>query len=350
MCTTEVPGKLPPTHLFFRGDHLQPRQAVDPAELTVLQRTSPLPADDPSLPTSGRRLAWARQLTDGSDPLLARVLVNRFWMHHFGRGLVATPADFGVRGERPSHPELLDWLASEFMNHNWSLKHLHRLILRSSAWQQSAARRPELDAMDPDNRLLGRMSIRRLEAETVRDALLAISGQLNTRMYGKPAPVSPDDIGQFVIAIDTRDSAGRPTGKVESLNGDELRRSIYIQVRRSMPLGVLEPFDLPRMTPNCESRAVSTSPSQSLLMLNHPFPAQQAEELAKRLQASSPDPTTQIQLAWNIIFGHPPTDIDLQSATTFLNEAAPSTPTPNTTPLGKLCHAMFCSNSFLYVE
>jgi len=350
MCTTEVPGKLPPTHLFFRGDHLQPRQAVDPAELTVLQRTSPLPVDDPALPTSGRRLAWARQLTDGSHPLLARVLVNRFWMHHFGRGLVATPADFGVRGERPSHPELLDWLASEFMNHNWSLKHLHRLILRSSVWQQSAARRPELDAIDPDNRLLGRMSIRRLEAETVRDSLLAMSGQLNTRMYGKPAPVSPDDIGQFVIAIDTRDSAGRPSGKVESLNGDDLRRSIYIQVRRSMPLGVLEPFDLPRMTPNCEFRAFSTSPSQSLLMLNHPFPAQQAEELAKRLQATSPDTTTQIQLAWNIIFGHPPSGIDQQSAITFLSEATTPAPTPNTTPLGKLCHAMFCSNSFLYVE
>lgn len=349
MCTTEVPGKLPPTHLFFRGDHQQPRQAVEPAELTVLQRGSSLPVDDPALPTSGRRLAWARQLTDGSHPLLARVLVNRFWMHHFGRGLVATPADFGVRGERPSHPELLDWLATEFMNHNWSLKHLHRLILRSTAWQQSAARRPELDAVDPDNRLLGRMSVRRLEAETVRDSLLAISGQLNTRMYGKPVPVSPDDIGQIVIAIDTRDSAGRPTGKVESLNGDDLRRSIYIQFRRSMPLGVLEPFDLPRMTPNCEVRAASTSPSQSLLMLNHPFPAQQAEALAKRLLSSSPDTTSQIQLAWKTVFGHPPSDADLQSATSFVAEAATSSDS-SSTPLGRLCHAMFCSNQFLYVE
>jgi hypothetical protein len=349
MCTTEVPGKIPPTQLFFRGDHQQPRQAVEPGELTVLHRDLSIPADDPALPTSGRRLAYARQLTDGSHPLLARVLVNRFWMHHFGRGLVATPGDFGVRGERPSHPELLDWLAAEFMNHNWSLKHLHRLILRSTAWQQSAARRPELDAADPDNRLLGRMSIRRLEAETVRDSLLAVSGQLNPRMYGKPAPVSPDDIGQIVIAVDTRDSAGRPTGKVESLNGDDLRRSIYIQYRRSMPLGVLEPFDLPRMSPNCEARAVSTSPSQSLLMLNHPFPAQQAEALARLLQSSATDTTTQIQLAWKTIFGHPATDADIKSATTFLSEAA-SGNSGTSTPLGKLCHAMFCSNAFLYVE
>ncbi|MFM7056525.1 MAG: PSD1 and planctomycete cytochrome C domain-containing protein [Planctomycetota bacterium] len=351
MCTTEIPGRIPATQVFFRGDHQQPRQAVEPGELAVLQRGGSIPPDDPALPTSGRRLAYARQLTDGTHPLLARVLVNRVWMHHFGRGLVATAADFGVRGERPSHPELLDWLATEFMNHNWSLKHLHRVILRSTAWQQSVARRPELDVIDPDNRLLGRMSIRRLEAETVRDSLLAISGQLNPRMYGKPAPVSPDDIGQFVIAIDTRDSAGRPSGKVESLNGDEFRRSLYVQSRRSMPLGVLEPFDLPRMTPNCEARTASTSPSQSLLMLNHPFPAQQAEAFAKRLQELSDAPATRIQLAWKTIFGRSATDTDLQSATRFLTEAASSgTSSDESTPLGKLCHAMFCSNSFLYVE
>ena len=354
MCTTEVPGRIPATQLFFRGDHQQPRQAVEPGELAVLHRSSSIPADDPALPTSGRRLAYARQLTDGSHPLLARVLVNRFWMHHFGRGLVATAADFGVRGERPSHPELLDWLAAEFMSHNWSLKHLHRIILRSTAWQQSAARRPELEALDPDNRLLGRMSIRRLEAEAVRDSLLAISGQLNPRMYGKPAPVSPDEIGQFVIAIDTRDSAGRPSGKVKSLDGDELRRSIYIQYRRSMPLGVLEPFDLPRMSPNCEARAASTSPSQSLLMLNHPFPAQQAELLAARLQATGSDSGTQIRLAWKTIFGHAATDADVESATRFLAESAGGDSnagsSPASTPLGKLCHAMFCSNAFLYVE
>ena len=360
MCLTEVPGQLPPTHLFFRGDHQQPRQAVEPAELAVLQRSAGLPTDDPALPTSGRRLAWARQLTDGSHPLTARVLVNRFWMHHFGRGLVATPADFGVRGERPSHPELLDWLAAEFMNRNWSLKEFHRLVLTSAAWRQSATRRPELDAVDPDNKLLGRMNLRRLEAEAVRDSLLAISGQLNPEMFGKPAPVSPDDVGQFVIAVDTRDSAGRPSGKVEALNGQDLRRSIYVQVRRSMPLGVLEPFDLPRMTPNCEARAVSTSPSQALLMLNHPFPAQQAEILAARLQAASPDQTTQLQLAWKLLFARTPSPEDLASASAFLSEAAaapaaapspaPAAGTPATTPLGRLCHALFCTNGFLYVE
>ena len=353
MCLTEVPGKIPPTHVFFRGDHQQPRQAVEPAELTVLQRTAALPADDPGLPTSGRRLAWARQLTDGSHPLTARVLVNRFWMHHFGRGIVSTPGDFGVRGEHPTHPELLDWLAAEFMKQNWSLKTLHRLILTSTAWKQSTVRRAELDAVDPDNRLLGRMHIRRLEAEAVRDALLAISGQLNTAMYGKPAPVSPDDVGQFVIAVDTRDSAGRPTGKVEALNGQDLRRSIYVQVRRSMPLGVLEPFDLPRMTPNCESRNSSTSPAQALLMLNNSFPAQQAELLAARLQAATPDTSAQIQLAWKHIFARSPNPDDIAAAMSFLTETAATpadTATPASTPLGRLCHALFCTNGFLYID
>ncbi|HCP11436.1 MAG TPA: hypothetical protein DIT89_03805, partial [Planctomycetaceae bacterium] len=175
---------------------------------------------------------------------------------------------------------------------------MHRLILSSVAWRQSSVRRAEQDAVDPDNRLLGRMNLRRLEAETIRDCMLSVAGRLNLKQAGPPAPVSPDDVGQYVIAIDTRDSAGRPTGKVEALNGEDLRRSIYVQVRRSMPLGVLEPFDLPRMTPNCERRAASTTSSQALLMLNNPFVLQQAGGLAERLRAGSMDQAVQIDTAW----------------------------------------------------
>lgn len=219
MCLTELPGKVPATQLYSRGDHQQPRQQVAPGGLAVLAEAEGVIAeDDPGLPTSGRRLAWAKSLTSGRHPLLARVLMNRVWMLHFGQGLVATPAEFGVKGERPSHPELLDWLASEFMESGWSLKHMHRLILSTQAWRQVSVRRSEHDAVDPDNRLLGRMNLRRLEAETVRDCILAVSGQLNSKLAGPPAPVSPDDVGQYVIAIDTRDSAGRPTGKVEALD------------------------------------------------------------------------------------------------------------------------------------
>ncbi len=284
MCLTEVPGQIPTTRLFSRGDFQQPREELPPGELTALNTEGlVIPVDDPAIPTSGRRLAYARHLTSGRHPLVARVLVNRFWMHHFGRGLVGTPGDFGVKGELPSHPELLDWLADEFVREGWSLKRLHRLILTSSAWQQTSLRRPELDAVDPENRLLGRMSVRRLEAEAVRDALLASSGQLVAKQFGPPVPVSPDEVGQNVLAIDTRDSAGRPSGKVVPLGEEEFRRSIYAQVRRSMPLSVLEPFDLPTMTPNCELRPSSTGPAQSLLMMNNDFVLKQAELIAQRI-------------------------------------------------------------------
>ncbi|MBL8808990.1 MAG: DUF1549 domain-containing protein [Planctomycetaceae bacterium] len=355
MCLTEVAGIVPKTHLFARGDHQQPRQEILPGDLTILANDGfQILPDDESLPTSGRRLAWARRLTNGQHPLLARVLVNRFWMHHFGQGIVTTPADFGLKGDRPSHPELLDWLAAEFMEHGWSLKHLHRLILTSSAWRQSSVRRPEHDAVDPDNRLLARMNVRRLEAETVRDAILSISGQLNAKQFGKPAPVSPDDVGQIVIAVDTRDSAGRPTGKVEGLNGEDLRRSIYVQVRRSMPLGVLEPFDLPRMTPNCERRVASTTASQSLLMMNNPFIVQQADALSARVRAAASELRQQQAIAWRLVFGHRATEAELNAAAEFVatgvTAIGPDKPDAGVRAMNDWCHALLCSSGFLYVE
>jgi hypothetical protein len=364
-CLTEVPGHVPPTHLFSRGDMNSPRQEVLPGELAVLNGGGwTLPPDDPALPTTGRRLAYARHLTDGQHPLVARVLVNRFWLHAFGRGLVATPGDFGTQGERPSHPELLDWLADEFMRGGWKLKPLQRMIFTSTAYRQSSERTPELDAVDPENRLLGRMSVRRLEAEMIRDWLLATSGQLTDTMYGPPVPVMPDDVGQVVVGVDTRDSAGRPSGKVVPLGAEEFRRSVYVQVRRSMPLGMLEPFDLPVMTPNCEKRASSTVAPQSLLMMNSAVVVSQAEALAARIQREAgDDPAAQFRRAWLLVYSRPASDAELASGLGFLSEqtsalaeqaaaakvedkAAP----PAQTALAQLCHALLISNEFLYVD
>jgi hypothetical protein len=351
MCLNEVPGKVPVTKLFSRGDFQQPRQEIAPGELAVLNTgTAQIPVDDPAIPTTGRRLAYARHLTSGQHPLLARVLVNRFWMHHFGQGLVATVGDFGVKGERPSHPELLDWLARDFMDEGWMLKRLHRMLLNSTAYRQVSVRRAELDAVDGDNGLLGRMNVRRLEAETIRDSILSLSGKLVNKPFGKPVSVSPDEVGQIVVAIDTRDSAGRPSGKVEPLGEDEFRRSIYVQVRRSMPLGVLEPFDLPRMTPNCERRPVSTAAPQALLMLNNPFVVQQSEALAVRIRASATELPAQVTLAWRLIFGRSPSETDLQSGVEFLTPAADATPESAAAALNHLCQAMISSNGFLYVD
>ncbi len=360
MCLTEVPGKVPLTHLFARGDFKQPGGDVAPGELSILDSAGlMIPLNNPELPTSGRRLAYARHLTSGRHPLLARVLVNRFWMHHFGIGLVSTPGEFGVQGERPSHPDLLDWLAAEFMESGWSLKQLQRLIVTSTAYRQIAARNEKAEAIDPDNRLLGRMSVRRLEAETVRDSLLAISGQLLNKMYGPPAPVSLDAVGQRVIvSVNQYDPSGRLLRDVAAVGDDQFRRTIYIQVRRSMPLGVLVPFDLPTLKPNCQLRTFSTNAPQSLLMMNDPFVLQQVESLAELIFSQvGADPARQLQRAWQIVLGRQPTDAQQQAGQKFLEEqaaairkASPQLANPQQAALSHLCQALVSSNGFLYVE
>ncbi len=363
-CLTEIPnGKIPPTHLFFRGEFAQPKQEVAPGELSVLASLAspPIPMDDASLPTSGRRLAYARHLTNGQHPLVARVFVNRIWMHHFGRGLVPTPGDFGRLGEPPTHPELLDWLADEFMRSGWSLKKLHRLLMNSTAYRQSSRRRQVLDAIDPDNRLLGRMSIRRLEAETVRDAMLAVSGELTTKLFGAPIPVTPDETGQIIVGVDTRDGAGRPTGKKVPLNGEEFRRSVYISVRRTMPLAMLETFDAATLAPNCAIRTPSTVAPQSLMLMNNDFASDQSESLADRVAREAGSvPAAQARLAWRLTLAREPNDSQIQSAVAFLTEHAEqfaSLPADKKNPviptqraLSSFCQALLISNGFLYVD
>jgi hypothetical protein len=367
MPLTEAPGPAPATHLFFRGDIRQPRQEVEPGELSVLPAEATIPADDPSVPTTGRRLAYARHLTSGRHPLVARVLVNRAWHHHFGRGIVGTPGDFGSLGERPSHPELLDWLADEFMRGGWSLKRLHRLIVCSAAYRQSSVRTPESEAVDPENRLLGRMSVRRLEAEAVRDAILAASGRLNGKMFGPAAPVTPDESGQVIVGLDNRDSAGRPAGKRASLGGEEFRRSLYVQVRRSLPLNLLEAFDAPAMTPNCDRRTASTVAPQSLMLMNNEFVLRQSEAFADRVEREAgPDPASQVRLAWSLALSGEPDSAQVEAAAAFLEqqrsdfegagaEEGQTGPKEGPPPahrraLATFCQALLSSNAFLYVD
>lgn len=365
---TEIPGQIPKTFLFFRGDHEQPKEELIPAGLTVLtaDQAPAIPADDESLPTTGRRLAWARRLTDGSHPLLARVIVNRVWMHHFGRGIVATPGDFGFLGARPTHPELLDWLAAEFVESGWSLKHLHRLILTSTAWQQSLQRDPSLVEADPDNTLFGGSRVRRIEAETLRDTILAITGKLNDRHGGEPVPVMADRVGQWVIGKENL-NAGRP-GPVIDLRGEEFRKSIFVQVRRSRPLTVLDSFDLPRMTPNCTKRNSATVATQSLLLMNSPFIVAQSEEFAKRVQSEAGTSLAeQVQLAWRLAWARSPGEDELREALQYLEQQTeyftknPATVTdpksrkalprqPEELALASLCQLLLGSNEFLYVD
>ena len=371
---TEYPSlpKEPATFVFNRGDPDQPKEQVPPGELTVLASFHPsaIPEKAPGIPTSGRRLAFARSITDGAHPLTTRVLVNRVWHHHFGRGIVASLGDFGHIGDRPSHPELLDWLAGDFVARGWSLKQINRLIVTSTAYRQSSTHAPEKDRIDPDNRLLGRANVRRLEAETIRDAMLVVSGEFNPKMFGAPVPVKLDDEGLVVVGVDTTDTAGRPTGKFVPLHGEEFRRSLYVQMRRSRPLGMLEAFDLPRMEPNCEYRNASTVAPQSLAMMNGDFALAQSGFFAERVaRDAGTDLPAEVRRAWLLAYGAEPSAQDSKDAVDFLGkqtayfQAHPvallpppggQPPQPPMAPalqaLATLCHALLTSNEFLYAD
>lgn len=267
LALVEPPNHAPVSHLFHRGDFNQPKQVITPAGLTVAAvegSRAEFPLNDPELPTTGRRLAFARWLTGGENPLTARAIVNRIWMHHFGRGIVSTPGDFGILGGNPSHAKLLDWLASDFVDSGWSLKHLHRRILTSTAWRQSSYRESERESIDGDNQFYWRKSLQRIDAEILRDSILNVSGRIDLKPFGPPVAVNPDQTGQ--IRVD----ASQP------------RRSIYVRARRSQPVSMLQTFDAPVMEVNCDVRTVSTVAPQSLLMINGQFILDSANQVAER--------------------------------------------------------------------
>jgi len=382
MALTEVAGKVPDTFLFHRGDHDQPKQKVAPGELEVLRLSTSAQVEplalraefeqfsprSARLPTSGRRLAYARWLTSGQHPLTARVLVNRIWLHHFGRGLVNTPSDFGALGERPTHLELLDWLASEFMAQGWSVKSLHRLMVTSTTYRQSS--RNELSIKgDPENRFYARWKLRRLDAETLRDSMLAVSGKLNTTPFGAPVAIARDTAGRVVVGSQKTDGNGDPTG-VDPLGDGEFRRSIYVTMRRSRPLTVLDTFDLPVMSPNCDARAVTTVAPQSLMLMNDVFVLAQSQHFAERLRGEAPgDVRAQITRAWRLLYSTEPTAAEMNECLTYLAEQAESirarvpaadpakkdkAPAPaadiQLQTLASLCQVLMSANRFLYVE
>ena len=341
MATTEPAGAVPVSKVFFRGDPESPREAVAPAELMVLRRHRPesqLPENDSTRKTTGRRLAYARQLTDPSHPLTARVFVNRIWMHHFGRGLVATPNDFGIAGDKPSHPALLDWLAADFIEHGWDQKRLHRMIVLSDTYRQASRRRPPLEQADPENVLLGRANLRRLEAEAIRDALLSVTGQLEPAIGGEAVPVIENGEGKAVIG------------------GDAQRRSAFVQVQRRLPLNMLATFDQPEMTPNCDQRRNTTVATQALWFLNDGEIVAHSDRLANSLIAASPDTAGRLGELFLRLFATPPSPEELQTCQEFLREqgeqfaAANPGGDPAQRALASLCQVLLGSNRFLYID
>jgi hypothetical protein len=339
---TEIPGQVPETFLFYRGDHRQPREAVVPGDLEICLQPGEsleIPENDPNLPTTGRRLAYARWLTSGSHPLLGRVLANRIWLHHFGQGLAANPADFGALGTEPTHPELLDWLAAELPRQDWSLKRMHKRIMLSTVYRQSSLRRPELDEIDSANQLYGRMPVRRLEAEAIRDAMLLASGELDRTPFGPPVPVSEDDVGQVITPA------------------DQPRRSVYLQVRRSKPVSFLASFDAPVMETNCEIRPTSTAAPQALMLMNSQFALERAEKMARLVLDIKPDGplSEQISLAWQRAYQRLPTEEELPAALHFVTQQVQQLESrgddhPQFRAMTNLCQVLITSNEFLYID
>jgi hypothetical protein len=355
---TEPGGPPPDSFVFARGDHEAPRQKVTPGELAVLALHRPsadVPPKSGTDPTTGRRLAYAKLLTDGAHPLTARVFVNRVWMHHFGRGIVGTPGDFGAFGERPTHPDLLDWLANDFVEHGWQVKRLHKLILTSEAYRRTATRTPELQAADPDNKLLARANVRRLTAEQLRDAVLLASGKLRPEVGGPSVPVAEDFDGMPVLG--TRKLNEGLFSGIDPVGEQENRRSLYVQVRRKLPLPMLEAFDLPVMKPNCDARRCTTVAPQSLLFLNNEFVINQAGLVADRLVAEHGSPERLVRKVWELLFAAPPTDAELKASVSYLADQAETfrkatgpKGEPDRQALVSLCQVLLGSNRFLYVD
>ena len=336
-----------PSFLLARGDVTKKVEPVEFGFLTALLKDK-TPEDyrkqvaRPGMDTTFRRAAFAEWMVDperGAGALLARVAVNRLWYHHFGQGLVRTPDDFGVQGEAPTHPELLDWLAGELIRSGWSLKHIHRLIVSSAAYRQSAGHDSRKAEVDPDNRLLWTRRPTRLEAEILRDAILAASGSLNMKMFG---PAVRPFIPREAMATRTQD----PWPKNVVDGPESWRRSVYLFVKRSIRQPMMETFDTPDPNASCGRRLTTILPTQALTLMNDVFVRNQAERFAARvMELAGPDPERRTRSAYRLSLSRDPSTGEIEAARKFLSAG-----TDPKESLVDLCHLLFTLNEFAYVD
>jgi uncharacterized protein DUF1553/uncharacterized protein DUF1549/cytochrome c len=324
--------------LLRRGELSAPGEPVKPALPARLAKLA-----EGGFPSERQRAALAEWIASKDNPLTARVIVNRVWQWHFGEGLVRTPNDFGIRGERPTHPELLDWLALEFIDNGWSLKRLHRRILLSSTYQSSSSATPAALVLDPENRLLSRFRPRRAEAEVVWDAMRAAAATLDRRMFGLPV-FPPLDEGELVGSYKKW-----PAGRAEDAN----RRALYIVARRSFRFPRLGAFDPPDNTGSCGQRDSTVVPNQALTLLNNRSVREQAGAMAERLLLeTNGDSEAMAARAWLVAYGRPITVDEQKEATAFLRareKAAGNPADARTSAITDLCVALFNTNEFIYI-
>jgi hypothetical protein len=325
---------VPDTHILAKGDFKQKRGKVDPGFLSALNPGPEIREPTDVLFVPQRRKALAQWLTSPDNPLLARVIVNRIWQGHFGDGIVRTPNDFGRQGEPPTHPELLDWLAVEFVERGWSIKQMHRVIMQSNTYRAASLAPAENLRKDPENRFLSRMNRHRLDSDAIRDNILAVSGTLNLKMGG--VGVIPPLTREEILA------ARMP--QLWPANPDpaeHTRRSIYLQMKRSLTLPMLQIFDAPDTAMSCPRRETSTVAPQALALMNSEFSAAQAEKFAARIRKqAAEDAEAQVESAWRLAFGRPPAAEERKTALAYLRRNS----------LPRLCLLMFNMSEFIYVD
>ena len=347
----QEPDPNPPaTHLLIRGSATNPGPEVPPAVPAILAHS--LFQSESRTKTSGRRLALARWLIDPRNPLTARVIVNRIWQKHFGLGLVRSPSDFGTRGEKPTHLELLDWLAHRFTREGWSFKKLHRLILFSNSYRMSRQWNPDYGREDPENRLLWRLPRVRLEVEAIRDSMLAVSGRLNRSMYG-PSMYPKIPKGALAGHSDP-DTVWKP-----STEEDRSRRTIYVFLKRSMVVPMLEVLDLCDTTKTASRRMTTSVAPQALTLFNGEFVNRQARYLAARLENEvGIDPEKQIERAYALALTRPPTEREKRNLLAFIkqesrNQVRQEGVSPVNARRGALremCRVILNLNEFVYTD
>jgi hypothetical protein len=349
MSVSDIGRRAPPTFRLAGGDWHKPREEVQPGFLDALRPAAPDVKPEPIGESSGRRAALARWLTQAAHPLTARVMVNRLWQHHFGVGIVPTPSDFGAQGDPPTHPELLDWLAVEFMEgasggvnprRTWNLKHMHRLMVTSATYCQTSL----VDRSDPrynvdrDNKLRWHARRQRLEGETLRDAMLAVSGELNSRPFGPSArPKLPEKTSSY---------AWKPDARLEERH----RRSVYVIAKRNMRFPMFDAFDLPDMHNSCARRSKTTTAPQALMLLNSDFALDRARHWCEALGTAGGDDRAFVAKAYRQAWGRPAREDELAAAVSFLQRQR-SLHDGNTDEAAvDFCHALLNANEFLYVD
>ncbi|MFN7936531.1 MAG: PSD1 and planctomycete cytochrome C domain-containing protein [Bryobacteraceae bacterium] len=325
---------VPITHILLRGDFKNKGEKVDPGFPAALPPGPPIHEPKDQLFVPQRRKALAQWLTSSDHPLLARVMVNRIWQGHFGEGLIRTPNDFGRQGEAPTHPELLDWLAVEFVERGYSIKTMHRLIMLSNTYLMDSVANDDALTRDPDNRLLTRFTRRRLDADSLRDNILATAGTLNLKMGGVGVipPLSKEEI----------QAARMPQmWPAHPDPAEHNRRSVYLQMKRSLTLPILQIFDAPDSATSCARRDRSTVAPQALALMNSEFAGQQAMHFAARIRKiAGDDQQAAINAAWQIAFGRDPSPSERNIAQQYLSAHS----------LDRFTLLLFNMNEFLYVD